>query len=310
MEMRQLGEDGPEISVIGYGAWEAGGDAWGPNQSDRQVIDAIHAGLDAGMNWIDTAEGYGKGRSEELVGRAVAGRRDRVHVFTKVAPKGAGSGFRPEQVRGAIRASLQRLGTDHVDLYQLHWPDEAVPVEETWEAMAEVAREGLARHVGVSNFDRSLVERCLPIHPVLSVQNRFSLLHQEDRREFPPWLAGTGVGYLAFSPLALGILTGAVTSETEFHPEDFRGGERGSPPSDFRPAQLQRHLRKVERLRPIADGLGMSVANLALRWVVEQPGVTAAIAGSRNPVNVRSNASVGDLRLGHATLAELDAIFG
>src|ERR671918_2890873 len=136
MRTRQLGSNGPEISVIGYGAWEAGGDAWGPNESDQVVIDAIRAGLDAGIAWIDTAEVYGDGKSEELVGRAVEGRRDGVVVATKVAPRPDGTGFRRDEVRTACEGSLKRLGLDRIDLYQLHWRDGRVPVEETWEAMA------------------------------------------------------------------------------------------------------------------------------------------------------------------------------
>jgi aryl-alcohol dehydrogenase-like predicted oxidoreductase len=305
MELRKLGSEGPEISVVGFGAWEAGGDTWGPNPSEDRVIQAIRAGLDAGMTWIDTAEVYGRGRSEELVGRAVAGRREEVQIFTKVAPRGAGTGFRPNEVKTAIRGSLKRLGTDRVDLYQLHWPDRQIPVEETWGAMAEVAAEGLARHVGVSNFDRSLLERCLGIRHVDSVQNEFSLLRQEDRRELLPALEEWEVGYLAYSPLGLGLLTGALTKDSTF--DDFRGEAHG--PRQFRPGAFERNLEKVERLRPIANRLDVSVASLALRWVVEQPGVTAAIAGSRNPEHTRANALAGDLSLDQAAIEEMEGIF-
>jgi aryl-alcohol dehydrogenase-like predicted oxidoreductase len=196
---RTLGAKGPEISVVGYGAWEAGGADWGPNASDDAVVDSMRVIFDVGINWIDTAEVYGQGRSEELVARAVAGRRDQVLIFTKVAPDDEGSGIRPEEIRRAIRGSLSRLQTDHVDLYQVHWPDDRIPVEDTWGAMAEVVNEGLALYIGVSNFDRERIERCLPIHPVTSVQNQFSLLHQEDRAELLPWLARQDIGYLAYS---------------------------------------------------------------------------------------------------------------
>jgi aryl-alcohol dehydrogenase-like predicted oxidoreductase len=309
MEMRKLGSHGPEISVIGYGAWEAGGDFWGPNESDEMVIAAIQAGLDSGMNWIDTAEVYGKGRSEELVGKAVSGRRDETFLFTKVAPRPEGTGFRPDQVKQAIQASLQRLATDHVDLYQLHWPDRSVSLEETWGAMAGLQDEGLALHIGLSNVTRSMVERCLDIRHVDSVQNRFSLLAQQDRDDLLPSLAEWGVGYLAFSPLGLGILTGAITKDTQFHPDDFRGGARGSVPENFKPRNLASNLSKVDKLRPTAKRLGTTLAPLALRWVVEQAGVTAAIAGSRKADHVRSNATAGDLRLDRQTLDEIDSIF-
>src|SRR5919198_4592573 len=173
MEMRKLGSQGPEISVVGYGAWEAGGDFWGPNESDDMVIAAMQAGLEAGMTWIDTAEIYGLGRSEELVAKAMAGRRDDLFIFTKVAPKPPGTGFRPDQVKQAIHSSLERLGTDHVDLYQLHWPDRSVPLEETWGAMLALREEGLNRAVGGSNVNRWYVEQCAAVGPVDSVQDEF-----------------------------------------------------------------------------------------------------------------------------------------
>src|SRR5688572_1255459 len=138
MRRRRLGKQGPEISVIGYGAWEAGGTAWGPNESEQVVIDAIRAGLDAGIDWVDTAEVYGDGVSARLVGRALEGRRNEVVVASKVAPRPEGSGFAPAQVRQACEKSLDRLGTDRIDLYQLHWPDESgTPLEDTWGAMGE-----------------------------------------------------------------------------------------------------------------------------------------------------------------------------
>src|SRR4051794_39033927 len=150
MQMRQLGASGPEISVVGFGSWEAGGMHWGPNNSGQGVVSGIHAGLDAGMTWVDTAEVYGDGVSERIVGRAIAGR-DHVLVFTKVAPD-EGSGLAPDQVRRAIDASLQRLGRDHVDLYQVHWPSDDVPMEETWAAMGELVTAGKARHIGGSQI--------------------------------------------------------------------------------------------------------------------------------------------------------------
>jgi len=309
MEVRKLGSQGPEISVVGYGAWEAGGDFWGPNESDDRVIAAIHAGLESGMSWIDTAEVYGKGRSEELVGQAIEGRRDELLVFTKVAPRPVGSGFRPDEVKKAIRASLQRLGTDHVDLYQLHWPSDDVAIEDTWAAMAELSDEGLTRHIGVSNFNRSLVERCTDIRHVDSVQNEFSLLHQDDRGDLLVTLQELGTGYLAYSPMALGMLTGAIKKDHQFHKQDFRGGARGDQPEYFRPENLERNLQLVERLREVAKRLGTGLAPVALRWVIEQPGVTAAIAGSRSADHVRNNATAGDLKVDRQTLEEIDAVF-
>ena len=314
MKTRTLGANGPEISVVGYGAWEAGGADWGPNASDDVVVDSMRATFDVGINWIDTAEVYGRGRSEELVARAVAGRRDEVLIFTKVAPDDEGSGIRPEEIRTAIRGSLSRLQTDHVDLYQVHWPDDRIPVEETWGAMAEVVREGLALHIGVSNFDRERIERCLPIHPVTSVQNQFSLIHQDDRAELLPWLARQGVGYLAYAPLGFGLLTGALGPDATFHPGDWRGRQRAGSREEgvgpFSAGTFERNLERVDRLRSVAERLGIPVSTLALAWAVHQEGVTAAIAGSRNAAHVRSNAAAGDVTLDAPTLQEIDSIFG
>jgi aryl-alcohol dehydrogenase-like predicted oxidoreductase len=288
------------MSVVGYGAWQAGGASWGDPRPDAEVIDAIRAAIASGQTWIDTAEVYGAGTSERLVGRAIAGRRDDVLLLTKVAPSEEGSGLRPEQIRSAVRGSLERLGVDHIDLYQVHWPEPDVPIEESWTAMAQLVREGLVRHIGVSNFDRGLIERCTPIHPVASVQNEFSLLRPGDRDTLLPWLRGQGIGYLCYSPLASGLLTGAYGRDATFGDGDWRSRE-------YSPAVIASAADRVERMRPIAQRLGVGVPTLALAWALHQPGVTAVIAGSLKAANVRANAAAGDLRLDAGTLRELEA---
>ena len=302
MRTQRLGADGPSISVVGYGAWQAGGRNWGEPSPDDDVIAAMRAAIDSGQTWIDTAEVYGKGHSEELVGRAIAGRRDDVLLFTKVAPDDEGSGIRPDEIHGAIRASLRRLGTDRVDLYQVHWPDDRIPVEETWGAMAQVVADGLAVRIGVSNFDRALVERCRPIHPVASVQNELSLLCQDDRGELLPWLAGEGIGYLAFSPIASGLLTGRYAADATFPENDWRRDE-------FTPERLADAVPRVTRLTAIAERLGVTTAQLAVAWVVHQPGVTAAICGTLSAANARANSAAGEIELDGETLAAIDALF-
>ncbi|HEX2089013.1 MAG TPA: aldo/keto reductase [Actinomycetota bacterium] len=311
MEMRRLGQFGPEISVVGYGAWEAGGEVWGDVPREH-IMNAMEAAVDCGMNWFDTAEVYGQGQSERMVGSFLSGpRRDQVLVFTKVAPDG--TGVRPDQIRKAIQGSLKRLRTDYVDLYQIHWPAHDVPVEDYWGAMAGLQDEGLTRFIGVSNFDRPLIERCLAIRHVDSVQNQFSLLVQRDRGEFLPWLEERGIGYLAYGPLAYGLLTGAITKDTKFADDDWRSGKKwgvGYYESLFVPGKFERNVELVERLRPIADRLGVQLAPLALRAAIEVKGVTGVIAGSRNQDHVRSNASAGDLKLDEKTREEIDEIFG
>src|SRR5919201_5405566 len=273
MQTRKLGKRGPEISVVGFGAWEAGGDAYGPNTSDEDAVQAIRAGLDAGMTWIDTAEVYGDGHSEELVGRAVEGHREEVVIATKVAPAPYGTGFREDEVRRACEQSLQRLGTNRIDLYQLHWPDDEVGVSlgETWKAMAGLMDEGKVRCIGVSNFSRELIESCLAIRHVDSLQPQFSLLHLEER-ELIRWCGEQGIGVVAYGPLAFGLLTGAVTAETEFSPDDWRSRPQTEGPF----ADLGASLAIVDRLRPIAERVGCTLGQLALAWNVHQPGVTAA----------------------------------
>ncbi|MGA9161140.1 MAG: aldo/keto reductase [Actinomycetota bacterium] len=309
MRRARLGGQGPELSVIGFGAWEAGGGSeWGNAPPDDQVLSAIRAVFDCGIDWIDTAEVYGRGRSEELVGQAVADRRDEILIASKVAPSPAGSGFRAEQVRRACEGSLRRLDTDHLDLYQLHWPDESgVPVEETWGAMAALVDEGLVRFIGVSNFDRDLIERCRPIRHVDTLQQEFSMLWRRDAALIR-WCGEVGTGVLSYAPLAYGLLTGAITAETRFDEGDFRGGGEEDADALFAPGRREEHLAAVGALRPIAERLGITLAQLALAWNVHQPGVTSAIAGSRNRDHVRSNAGAGDVELDGATLSELDAI--
>ena len=307
MRERRLGSQGPDLSVVGFGAWEAGGGSeWGRPPPEGQVLNAIRSVFDCGIDWIDTAEVYGRGRSEELVGKAVAGRRGEVRLASKVAPVPEGSGFRAEQVRAACEESLRRLGTQHLDLYQLHWPDGGrIPVEETWAAMAGLVDDGLVRFIGVSNFDRDLIERCQAIRHVDSLQQEFSMLELRDR-DLIRWCGEQGTGVLSYSPLAFGLLTGAIGPESRFDADDVRSGrDEGSL---FAPGNRERNHAVVEELRPIAERVDITLAQLALAWNVHQPGVTAAIAGSRNPDHVRSNAAAGDVELDDATLSELDEI--
>ena len=293
---------GPELSVIGFGAWEAGGDAWGPNRSESKVIDAIGAGLDAGVNWVDTAEVYGDGVSEMLVGKALAGRRAGIFVATKVAPAPDGTGFRPEQVRAACDASLGRLGVNVIDLYQLHWPDRSgVPVEDTWGAIGGLVDAGKVRWVGVSNFDRTLIDRCSAIRHIDSLQQEFSLVRPDDR-ELIRWCGEAGIGVLSYSPLGAGLLTGAFDREDAQRIDDWRASDGLTSVG-----HLDRVFALVDGMRPVAERLGVSLPQLALAWNWQQPGVTSAIAGSRDAEHTRSNAAAGDLELDGGTLAELYA---
>jgi aryl-alcohol dehydrogenase-like predicted oxidoreductase len=310
MRQKRLGKDGPEISVVGFGAWEIGG-MWGSNPPESEMIDAMLAGFDAGMTWVDTAEVYGRGYSEKVVGRALASRPD-VLVFTKVAPKPAGSGFRPEDVVAAAHMSAKRLGRDVIDLFQLHWPDASVPLEETWGAMASLAADGLVRYIGVSNFNAEQIALCEKIRHVDSLQPQFSMLARDAQRDLIPLCERNGTGVIAYGPLAFGLLTGTITMETTFEDDDWRSGKMGMGNYEklFAPAARAQHLAKIERLRPIADRLGASLAELALAWVFHQPGVTGAIAGSRRVAHTVENARAGDLVLSEKDLAEIADVLG
>lgn len=309
MRTRKLGSNGPEISVVGYGAWEAGGMAWGPNPPDQETLAAMGAAFDAGITWVDTAEVYGGGRSEELVAKAVAGRDD-VLVFTKVAPRPAGSGFDAQGVRAAAEASLRRLGRDVIDVYQLHWPHPEIAVEETWEAMAGLVGAGLVRWIGVSNFSVELVERCERVRHVDSLQPHFSMLHRDGRDDLFVHCDQAGTGILAYGPLAYGLLTGAFDETTTFSDDDWRSGKHGMGAYDelFAPDRFRRNLAIVDALRPIAERKDVTLAQLALAWVVHQRGVTAAIAGSRSPAHVRDNAGAGDVELDGQDLDDIEEV--
>ena len=307
MRTKRLGSRGPEISVIGFGAWEAGGSGWGPNPPEEQTIEAIRTAVDAGMNWIDTAEIYGRGRSEELVGKAIKGLD--VMVFTKVAPDEAGTGFRPDQIRAAAKKSLERLQRDVIDLYQLHWSDPEIPIEETWGAMGELVDEGVVRYIGVSNFRQSLIGKCEAVRHVDSLQPQFSMFHQEGRDDLFPFCESNGTGVIVYGPLAFGLLTGAITRDTKFGEDDWRSGSGMSYYEDlFAPGVIEKNLDRVEALKPVASRAGCSLAQLALGWTVHQTGVTGAIAGTRSPDHVRDNAAAGDVELTKEVLDEIESI--
>lgn len=308
MKTRKLGSKGPEISVVGFGAWEMGGAHWGPNPDEKVLGDAVRAGIDAGMNWIDTAEVYGNGTSEEILGRAV-GTTD-VMLFTKVAPKAPGTGFAPQQVKEACEKSLTRLQRTSIDLFQLHWPDANEALEDTWGAMGALVDEGKVRWIGVSNFNDELIDRCEKVRHVDSLQPQFSLLTQEPSRGWIEHCARNGTGVITYGPLAYGLLTGAITMQTEFGDTDWRSGKMGMGNYEklFAPEARARHLQTLDELRPIADRLGISLSQLALAWNFQQKGVTGAIAGSRSPKHTAENAAAGDIVLGEKDLEEIGSV--
>ncbi len=314
MQFRRLGSDGPEISVVGVGAWAIGGPwrfGWGP-QDDDESMAALHKAFDAGVNWVDTAAVYGLGHSEEVVGQAVREHGGEVLVFTKCGRPWYGRedneptyDLRPETIRFELEQSLKRLGTDHVDLYQFHWPDTetGTPVEDSWATMADLVTEGKVRWAGVSNFDvQALLERCERVRHVDSLQPPFSLINRSAGAAEIPWCAANGTGVLCYSPLGSGLLTGG------FDADRVRGlpaGDWRRTDAEFRPPRLEANLELARRLEPVAERHGVPVAAVAVAWVLATDGVTGAIVGARRPSQVDGWLPAGDLRLTEADLAEL-----
>lgn len=310
--MRSFGASGDRISVLGYGAWITGADTASASIDASGLERAVRSALDSGVSWIDTAEIYAGGRSEEIVGRVVRPVRDDVVLVTKVAPRGAGSGMRREELARAIGGSLRRLGTDRLDLYLLHWHDRTVPVEETWEAMAGLVEQGLVRFAGVSNFGEDLIRRCLAVGPVHAVQNQLSLLHRDDV-ELAERLSADGIAYLAYGALAFGLLSGRVTPSTALGPSDWRAGRFARYESNyyeelFAPGRIERSQAFAREMAAIAREADLPASVLALRWVLEQPGVTAAVVGSTDPDHLRTNALAGRVWLDAPTTTRIDEL--
>jgi aryl-alcohol dehydrogenase-like predicted oxidoreductase len=313
VQFRRLGREGPEISVVGIGAWAIGGPwrfGWGP-QDDDESIAALHKAFESGVSWVDTAAVYGLGHSEEVVGQVLREHGGEVLVFTKCGRPWYGRpgneptyDLRPETIRFELEQSLKRLGTDHVDLYQFHWPDTetGTPVEESWGTMAELAAEGKARWIGVSNFDLELLERCRRVRHVDSLQPPYSLLDQAAAERLIPWCAANGTGVLCYSPLGSGLLSGGFDADRVRH---LPAGDWRRQDPDFQPPRLEANLAVASRLEPVAARHGVPVAAVAVAWALATAGVTGAIVGARRPSQVDGWLPAGNLRLTEADLAEL-----
>jgi len=313
MRKIRLGAAGPDITRIGLGTFAIGGSgwqyAWGP-QDDAESIAAIRRAIDLGINWIDTAAVYGHGHAEEMVGRALEGRREGVLVATKCGrvrnPDGTvGSALRADSVRRELEASLRRLRTDRIDLYQVHWPKPEEEYEEGWAEIAKAVREGKVRWAGVSNFSVEQLKRVQAIHPVTSLQPPYSMLRRDVERDLLPYCAANGIGVIVYSPMQAGLLSGTFTREraAALPEDDWR---RNSP--YFMEPGLSANLAVVDGLRVIAARRGCSVGELAIAWVLSRPEVTAAIVGARRPAQIEGTVGAADLFLTGAELAQIAAL--
>lgn len=315
MLTRQLGYTDLFLSTIGFGTWAIGGGgwewSWGP-QDDRDSIAAIQAALDLGVNWIDTAAGYGLGHAEEVVGKAIKGRQG-VIVATKGGqvpdPNHPGKthfDLSAKGVRAACEASLRRLGIERIDLYQIHWPIPEGQIEEGWTEIARLIQEGKVRYAGVSNFSVEQIKRIQPIHEVASDQPEYSLLEPGPEKELLIFCFENRIGVVAYSPMASGLLTGKYTRQRVAALPDDDWRKTRDP--NFQPPLFDRNLELVEKLREIAARTGHTPGQLAVAWVLRRPEVTSAIVGGRSPQQVKEIIPAGDWVLSQQEIGEIDEL--
>jgi len=311
MEYRAFGRTGLDVSAIGYGCWEIGGEYGHFDESEIQA--AVQRALDLGINLFDTAEGYGFGQSERILGKALGARRKDAIVVTKfgiLRPEGE---WRRDSSReaalAAIDRSLKALGTDYVDVYLIHWPDRKTPFEESMSALEEIVQAGKARFVGVSNFTPHQIETCMATRRVDVAQYGYHLFDRRLEREVFPTIAEHGIGLMTYGSLAHGLLTGAFTPETTFDESDWRSNGVAFNIPLFTEEVFARNVAAVDDLKPIAARHGKTVAHLALRWVLSNPVVSVALVGFRRPEEVEEGAASLDWSLDQETLDEIDAVF-
>ncbi len=311
MQTRQLGNSDMQITPVGFGAWAIGGGdwafAWGA-QDDNESVEAIQRALDLGMNWIDTAAVYGLGHSEEIVARALRGRSDKPYIFTKCSlvwneQRQVSNSLKAASLRHELEASLRRLEIETIDLYQIHWPNPEVEIEEGWRTLADFQTEGKVRYIGVSNFNVEQMKRAQAIAPVTSLQPPYSMLRRGIEQDILPYAQEQNIGVIVYSPMASGLLTGAMTPERvqNFPPDDWRRRA-----GDFQEPNLSRNLKLVEELRKIGERQGRTPGEVAIAWTLRHPAVTAAIVGGRNGKQVEGVVGAADFRLSPAEIEEIE----
>ncbi len=311
MEYRKLGSSDLEVSVIGFGAWGIGGAPFWDNEGDENSARSILKAYDLGINFFDTAPVYGFGHSETLIGKTLKPVRDKVILATKCGlvwdKEQLGSiakNAKKDSILAEIDRSLKRLDTDVIDLYQVHWPDESTPAEETMEALLKIQEQGKIRHIGVSNYSAQQMADCLKYGPIVSLQPEYSLLNRTIEKETVPFCRKHDIGIIAYSPLASGVLTGKYDKNTKF--TDWRSkGIIGT----FSGKEYVRNIEKVDQLKSVANGADRTCAQLAVNWVLRQPGLTTALVGVKNEKQVEENLPAVGWTPSLHQVEEIEAIF-
>ena len=310
MKTKQLGNSDLSITPVGFGAWAIGGSGWEfgwGEQNDKQSVAAIHRALELGVNWIDTAAVYGMGHSEEVVALALrTWTGPRPYVFTKCGLRWDEQGYVhrdliADSIRRECEDSLRRLRIDAIDLYQIHWPTD--DLEEGWSAMAQLQKEGKLRWIGASNFNVEELRRAQAIAPITSLQPPYSLVRREVEQEILPYCRSNGIGVIVYSPMASGLLTGAMTREraASLPDSDWRSRD-----VEFKDPRLSRNLALVERLREVGERVQRPPGQVAIAWTLRNPAVTGAIVGARNARQVEGNVDAATLRLTNKEIAEIE----
>jgi aryl-alcohol dehydrogenase-like predicted oxidoreductase len=314
MKINRLGSTDIRLSSIGLGTWAIGGGGygfgWGP-QDDKQSMDTIIRSIDLGINWIDTAPVYGLGHSEEIVGQAIKGKRDKVIISTKCGivwgqDRNVDFNLDKESVRAEVDESLKRLKVDVIDLYQIHKPVPAEKIEEAWGVLVDLVKQGKIRYAGVSSFTLEQLKQIQPIHPVAFLQPEYNMLQPAIEQDILGYCAANHIGVIVYSPMCSGLFTGKFTKEKvdALPADDWR---RASSPY-FQEPYFSAHLQLVEKLRPLAKRNNKTLSQLAIAWTLRRPEVTSAIVGARRPSQIEQTAPAGDWVLSEKDKAELDTI--
>lgn len=311
MDTKRLGNSDLRITRLGLGTWAIGGSGWQFGwgaQNDRDSILAIREALDTGINWIDTAAVYGLGHSEEVVARALDGVANRPYVFTKCSMvwddnRQIHRSLKADSVRRECEASLRRLGIERIDLYQVHWPDPDAEIEEGWTELARLQEEGKIRYLGVSNFNVEQMQRAQAIAPITSLQPPYSLVNRKIERDILPFAVRENIGVIAYSPMASGLLTGAMTRERIATLADDDWRKRNA---NYQEPLLSRNMCLVRRLRDIGIRYGCTAGEVAVAWVLRNPAVTGAIVGARKPGQIKGVRGATRLELSDKDLGAID----